>query len=96
MFVPKAKQSNEAVAKRKAFQKIKEWCAQIIPMELQQGLNVDVRELVCGDPACAPVDTVITLIWNDGGRGMFGVPFDPMEITQEDFIENFPVAITTT
>lgn len=30
------------------------------------GLIVDVNEVVCGDPSCAPIDTVFTLIWQSG------------------------------
>ena len=30
------------------------------------------------------------MVWKDGGRGMFGMPLDPMEVTQEDVLDLFP------
>ena len=60
-------------------------------MDLQTELLIDVKDVVCGDPSCAPIDTVITLVWNNGGRGMFGIPLDPIEITQQDVTEYMPV-----
>ena len=30
---------------------------------------MDINEVVCGDPTCAPIDTVFTLIWEAGGKG---------------------------
>ena len=32
------------------------------------GLMLDINEVVCGDPTCAPVDTVFTLVWQTGGK----------------------------
>ena len=46
---------------------------------------------VCGDPKCAPVDTVVTLIWPSGGKGMFGIPMTAVEVTQQDLLDVFPV-----
>ena len=34
-------------------------CLQIIPPDLQEGLMLYVREVACGDPSCAPIDTII-------------------------------------
>ena len=57
MFDPsKAKTSkDEKVARRKALATIKSWCLAVIPIEIQEGLIIDVKEIVCGDPSCAPV-----------------------------------------
>jgi len=57
------------------------------------GLLIDVNEVICGDPSCAPVDTVFTLIWEGGGRGVFAIPLAPNEISQEDLIDFFPVSL---
>ena len=33
---------------------------------------VDVAEVVCGDPTCAPIDTVFTIVWQSGGNSYRG------------------------
>jgi hypothetical protein len=57
------------------------------------GLLIDINEVICGDPSCAPVDTIITLVWANGGRGVFGIPLAPAEVKQDDLIEFFPVCL---
>lgn len=52
---------------------------------------MDVAEVVCGDPTCAPIDTVFTLVWQSGGKGVFALPMSAAEITKEDLIDSFPV-----
>lgn len=92
MFDPnKAKaEKAEKAARRKALATIKQWALTIIPIDIQPGLLLDVKEVICGDPNCAPIDTVVTLVWKDGGRGMFALPLDPMDVQQEDLAEMFP------
>ncbi len=62
------------------------------------GLLLDVKEVICGDPSCAPVDTVFTLVWGttEGGRGVFALPFAPEELSQEDIEDMFPDEETLT
>jgi hypothetical protein len=55
------------------------------------GLLVDVAEVACGDPSCAPIDTVFTLVWQSGGKGVFALPMLASEVTKEDLIDSFPV-----
>lgn len=57
---------------------------------------MDVKEVQCGDPSCAPVDTVFTLVWGDGGRGVFTLPFAIDELQQEDIVDVFPDSETLT
>jgi len=54
------------------------------------GLLLDVKEVQCGDPNCAPIDTVFTLVWSEGGRGVFALPFSTDELGQEDIQDLFP------
>lgn len=93
MFVPGKVDSKKAekAAVRKALADVKEWALSCIAAELHEGLLVDVNEVVCGDPTCAPVDTVFTLVWSSGGRGVFGVPLASREMTQDDVIDHMPV-----
>jgi hypothetical protein len=37
------------------------------------------------------VDTVFTLVWRGGGRGMFAVPLPVAEVDKETLVEVFPV-----
>jgi hypothetical protein len=69
---------------------IKEWCTERIPETYRVGLLFEVNEQICGDPSCAPIDTVFTFIWADGGRGMFALPLAPDEVQKEDIAEIFP------
>ena len=54
---------------------------------------VDVAEVVCGDPTCAPIDTVFTIVWQSGGKGVFALPMTATEVTKEDLIDTFPVRL---
>jgi hypothetical protein len=65
MFIPKSKEDKktEKAAQKKVLSELRDWCLSSIAHELHDGLTVDVSEVACGDPTCAPVDTVFTLIW---------------------------------
>lgn len=77
-------------AKKKALASIKEWCVDLVPTALQAGLTIDVNEVACGDPSCAPIDTVFTIVWENGGKGVFAIPCTAAEIEQSDLTEFFP------
>ena len=52
-----------------------------------------VKEVQCGDPDCSPVDTIVTFVWgstDDGGKGMYGMPFPADKITDEMLKDYFP------
>ena len=59
------------------------------------GLLIDVKEVQCGDPQCAPIDTIFTLIWTGAdrpeGKGLFAIPASPEEIDQTILNKEFPV-----
>ena len=61
-------------------------------MDCTEGLLVDISEVVCGDPNCAPIDTVVSLVWASGGKGMWGIPAELQDISKEDYLEYFPVS----
>ena len=95
MFDPsKAKAAkDEKAKKKKILGELTNWACSIVPMEIREGLLVDVKEVICGDPECAPIDTMFTLVWTNpetNGRGMFAMPMAPEEIEQDDLIDNFP------
>jgi hypothetical protein len=92
MFNPNkaSKEKAEKAAKKKVLEDLKNWSLSIIPMDLQEGLIIDINEVQCGDPTCAPVDTVFTLVWAPQGKGLFAIPATAIEISQEELIEFFP------
>jgi hypothetical protein len=92
MFNPAAREQAKAalVEKKRMAAQIKGWASALVPVELQEGLQLDVKEVECGDPNCAPIDTVFTLVWQAGGRGMFAVPLCMAEITEELIPQLFP------
>jgi len=96
MFNPgkASKDKAEKAAKKKALNEIRSWSMALIPPELQQGLVLDISEVICGDPTCAPVDTAFTFVWEPQGKGMFAIPQAPEELTHEDLKEFFPDAET--
>lgn len=93
MFNPSkaVKDKSEKAAKQKAIADLREWSLQLVPMDLQEGLIIDISEVICGDPTCAPVDTVFTMVWEPTGKGLFSIAAAPIEVTREELIEEFPV-----
>jgi hypothetical protein len=77
--------------KKKGLEELKAWATDLVPEDLRDGLIIDVNEVVCGDPSCAPVDTFFTLVWETSGKGVFALPAPVAEISREELIENFPV-----
>ena len=54
-----------------------------VPTEHQSACQVHVQEVQCGDPTCAPIDTVVMIMFDSGGRGQFGMPMESREVTAE-------------
>ena len=52
MFNPagRDKAKAELLEKKRIAAKIKEWASALVPIELQNGLQIDVKEVACGDP----------------------------------------------
>lgn len=52
MFNPAAREQAKAALaeKRKVCAQVKDWASALIPVELQDGLQLDVKEVECGDP----------------------------------------------
>jgi hypothetical protein len=99
MFDPTKVSAN---AKQKAMKKdmaakLKAQSLHLIPPDLQVGLQINIKEVVCGDPACAPIDTIFSFVWAAAdkdqeavGRGMFGMPMEIQEVEPDDLVEMFP------
>eukprot|EP01031_Cornospumella_fuschlensis_P033807 gene33807-40907_t len=92
MFDPAKTSKNKAekAAKKKALEELKTWAMECVPEDLRQDLIIDVSEVVCGDPSCAPIDTFVQFVWATSGKGMFAIPEAAANIPKEDFVQNFP------
>lgn len=64
MFLPKSNQEAEKAAKRTVLERVENWSLGIIPQELRDDVQLTAQEMVCGDPSCSPIDTVITIVFN--------------------------------
>lgn len=98
MFNPTKAKSDKAekAAKQKAINDLRTWSMELVPEDLREGLIIDVSEVICGDPSCAPIDTVFTLVWEPSGKGLFSIAAPPSEVTREDLPEEFPVMTSPT
>ena len=74
--------------KREALARIKAWAEELLPEPARGRLKVTVNEVVCGDPACAPIDTVVEF-WGELRTG-FGMPSRAAEVTQADLVSFLP------
>ena len=54
MFDPEAAKNAKAIkaAKKKVTEGLKDLALSIIPPDLQEGLLLNVKEIICGDPEC--------------------------------------------
>lgn len=63
MFLPSSVAENQKkIDERKAaFKNIEQWSLEMIPAAIRNEAQVSIQEVNCGDPACSPVDTAITI-----------------------------------
>mmetsp|Transcript_8263 Transcript_8263/g.11373 ORF Transcript_8263/g.11373 Transcript_8263/m.11373 type:complete len:199 (-) Transcript_8263:883-1479(-) len=95
MFLPKSQAETSAEAKakaerNKAYDRIEKWSVEAIPSEIREGAQINVQEVQCGDPNCAPVDTAIAIVFQSGGRGMLGLPMEAKDVTKELLLDSYP------
>ena len=65
MFLPENVGLNkkEEEQRKQALNRVELWCTEMIPEELRDDAFVAVREVACGDPNCAPIDTAVTIFF---------------------------------
>eukprot|EP00980_Cylindrotheca_fusiformis_P014454 scaffold3857_cov127-Cylindrotheca_fusiformis.AAC.11 len=92
MFLPGNQEAlkKEEKERKAAYKRIEEWSMDIIPAELRKDASISVQEIQCGDPECAPIDTAVTIFFESGCNGMFGLPMEAKEVTDEDLRVSFP------
>ena len=90
MFNPAVDQKAEKAKIRKECARIRDLALELIPEAQRVGLHLNVQEIMCGDPECAPIDTVIQLTWEAPGLSKpLGIPKISAEVTKEDVTELF-------
>ena len=90
MFNPAVDQKAEKAKIRKECARIRDLALELIPEAQRAGLHLNVQEIMCGDPECAPIDTVIQLTWEAPGLSKpLGIPKISAEVTKEDVTELF-------
>ncbi len=97
MFDPNslAKMKSDAEIRKRALANLTEWSMELVPENLRKNLVLDVRDVQCGDPNCAPVDTLFLFLWGGSefqqGKGRFGLPLAPEELQSKDELQShFP------
>lgn len=86
MFDPNAMQ--DKAAERRECERVKLLAWNLIPEAQKVGLYLNVAQVVCGDPTCAPIDTVLTLTWQAPGLSKpLGIPKTADQVTAEDVEE---------
>uniref|UniRef100_A0A7S2FLE7 Uncharacterized protein n=1 Tax=Florenciella parvula TaxID=236787 RepID=A0A7S2FLE7_9STRA len=88
LFNPDAQK--EKARERKACGRVKEMVLELIPPELQDGIIVSVQQMACGDPGCAPIDTIINLTWQEGLSKPIKVGLEAHQIDYPDLQEALP------
>ena len=57
--VKKAQKNDEAII----LNQLRAWCYELVPQEYHMNLDIDIKEIECLDPSCAPIDSVFTFVW---------------------------------
>ena len=67
MFLPNASALDEkkiAENRRKeAFRNIEKWSLEFVPESMRDDAVISSQEMVCGDPECSPIDTIISIVF---------------------------------
>lgn len=79
--------------KKQFMHKLKETFLSIVPADVAAMFeSVSVSEMLCGDPECAPVDTIFRLIYKDAPIKTFGIPKEVEDVSLDDLSEFMPTA----
>ena len=73
---------------KRHLEKVRTWVTKRMP-QTGKAPKVSCKEVLCGDPTCAPVDTVIDLLFEDQSR-MVALPYEAQDVTEEILDHLFP------
>lgn len=78
--------------KRVATKRVRQWVESRLPEAhvVNRDVVVDVSEVQCGDPSCAPIDSVVRIIYRDGCGTAYGIPCEIEEVEEIDVDERTP------
>ena len=68
MFLPDNLKNQHAETQKKeelkaAYIRVEGWAMELIPDDAREGVQISVQEVECFDPECAPIDTVVAIIY---------------------------------
>jgi len=65
MFLPSTASTakSEKEKKRQIIDKIEGWAMALVPDDIRKSAQITVQEVQCGDPSCAPIDTLFTIMF---------------------------------
>lgn len=94
MFLPDNSALNErklAETRRKeAFRNIEKWSLELMPEAIRDDAFISSQEVVCGDPECSPIDTLVSIIFDSDIGGSMGIPNYAHKVTKEELQAKFP------
>eukprot|EP00588_Corethron_pennatum_P008868 CAMPEP_0194275260 /NCGR_PEP_ID=MMETSP0169-20130528/8146_1 /TAXON_ID=218684 /ORGANISM="Corethron pennatum, Strain L29A3" /LENGTH=225 /DNA_ID=CAMNT_0039018681 /DNA_START=49 /DNA_END=726 /DNA_ORIENTATION=- len=95
MFLPdslKNDSESKPEEKRRILERVEQWTRSFIPATIRDHpeIQIHVKEQICGDPDCAPIDTVICILFPQNGRMMLRIQKGPGDVTEEEVSEALP------
>jgi len=64
MFLPGGRNfQQESQDKKRTLQRVENLALECLPEHMRSAATVSIQEVQCGDPECAPIDTVVTIIF---------------------------------
>jgi hypothetical protein len=77
MFLPERSLVEEKEKRQRTYKQIEENCMSLIESDpIKESCIISVQEVVCGDPQCAPIDTLITVSFPSYVFFMFSMLFN--------------------
>lgn len=81
--------------KRLAVPRVEAWVIARLPPSVRalvetKSLRIGIREAYCGDPTCAPVDTMISFTFDGTTRGEVSLPYEVDQLQDTDFADALP------
>ncbi|GMH59755.1 hypothetical protein TrRE_jg4551 [Triparma retinervis] len=86
MFLPDndGVKKEDELEKRVHLKRVEDLIISRLPPHTVSTASVSVQEIICGDPSCAPIDTAVLIMFDNGGAsGQFGLPMEPREVDNE-------------
>lgn len=91
MFLPGVSSSSKAEEKA-AFARVEALVRQLLPPNLQTDLDLSLQHVQCGDPSCAPIDTILHFVYANGAQGTVGLPMEAKDVTLQELEAALPPA----